>query len=360
MLARSMRKLFLLTLLVLPSFTPLVSSGEAGQTDGAFANQCGSPALSSAADALAAKFDDHQFVFIGSTHGDAKIEEFLGCLIARPSFQRRATDIVTEWASSGQQQLLDRYLLKLEPAPAGGLDAIFLDNDSPTLWITILQIRQTIETLRRVNRTLPLEKRIRLIGGNEGIDWTRIKTPEDFAPYPYKTNLMPHLIVEHLAKAPGNRTLVVYGEAHIRYGGNNFMGDFEAALGRKRLYVVGAVRELKEEERPYLAAIGDPAKPFFADAARFPARLPWPSSLRTSSEENQSKPLSNYMDGLLYLGPKPDRDVTGSIPLSKAQERELERRSSFRTDPQRVMRARYGGRAQWFRAHPDDLPPRPK
>jgi hypothetical protein len=35
---------------------------------------CGSAALAKAADTLAAKFDAHQFVFIGSTHGDAKIE----------------------------------------------------------------------------------------------------------------------------------------------------------------------------------------------------------------------------------------------------------------------------------------------
>jgi hypothetical protein len=33
-----------------------------------------------AADALAAKFKDHQFIFIRSTHGDAKIDEFLMCL----------------------------------------------------------------------------------------------------------------------------------------------------------------------------------------------------------------------------------------------------------------------------------------
>lgn len=353
-----MAKSVALTLLLLSGLTPLVFSVRANQSETASRRRCGSPALSVAADALAAKFDDHQFVFIGSTHGDAKIEEFLACLVTRPAFQRRATDIVTEWASSGQQQLLDRYVLKLDPAPASGLDPIFLDTDSPTLWTTLPQVRQTIDTLREVNRTLPPEKRIRLIGGNEGIDWARIKAPEDFAPYPYKTNLMPHLILDHLAKTPGNRTLVVYGEAHIRYQGKNFMGEFEAALGRSKLFVVGAVRELQEEERGYLAAIGDPAKPFFADARRFPARQRWPASLRTSFEEQPSQPLANYIDGLLYLGPDRDRDLTGSIPLSEAQKRELDRRNSLQFDPQRVMRARYQGRDRWFRAHPNDVVPR--
>lgn len=70
-------------------------------------NRCTTAAAAAAADALAAKFDDHQFIFIGSTHGDRKIEEFLMCLVTRPAFHQRSTDIVTESASSGQQRLLD-------------------------------------------------------------------------------------------------------------------------------------------------------------------------------------------------------------------------------------------------------------
>jgi predicted aconitase len=48
-------------------------------------NRCSSAAASAAADALASKFDDHQFIFIGSTHCDLKIEQVLMCLVlARP------------------------------------------------------------------------------------------------------------------------------------------------------------------------------------------------------------------------------------------------------------------------------------
>jgi len=354
-----MRKSLAIPLLLLLAPVPAMPPISAQQPERQPPGQCSSSALASAADVLAEKFDDYQFIFIGSTHGDAKIEEFLSCLVARPAFQRRATDIVTEWASAGQQKLLDKYLLLLEPAPAEGIASIFLDTDSPTLWTTLPQIRQTIETLREVNRTLELKKRIRVIGGNEGIDWARIKALEDFAPYPYKTNLMPHLLVEHFAKTPGNRTLVVYGDAHIRYEGNNFMGELTAALGRNKLFVVGTVRDLREEERGYMATMGDPSKPFFVDAYRFPATQPWPTSLRTSFEEQQSQPLAKYIDGLLYLGPERDRDLTGAITLSETEKRELDRRNAMRMDPQRVMRARYQGREKWFRAHPNDLVPRP-
>ena len=123
------------------------------------------------------------------------------------------------------------------------------------------------------------------------------------------------------------------------------------ALGRDKLYIVGRIGELRPEERPYLAAIGDPSKPFFVDARQFPTNMPWPGSLRVSYEE-RSERLADYIDGFVYLGPEADRDLTGTIKLSPAQERELARRGAIQSDMQRTMRARLQGRAQWFRTHP--------
>jgi len=78
---------------------------------------CTAAAVAATADAFAAQFESHQFVFVSSTHGDAKIDEFLMCLISRPAFRRRVTDIVIEWASSGHQRLLDRDMLVLDEVP---------------------------------------------------------------------------------------------------------------------------------------------------------------------------------------------------------------------------------------------------
>ena len=320
-------------------------------------SRCSVPAAS-AADELAKQFDQHQFVFIGSTHGDLKIEQFLACLVTRPAFRERVTDVVTEWASSGQQRLIDRYVLGLEEISMEDLAPIWFDTDAPTMWTTLPQVRETLKALHDVNKTLPAAKRIRLVGGNDPTDWSKIKVTEDLAPYPFKTNFMPHLIVEHLAKAPGNRTLVVYGDAHIHYKGNNFMPDLEYALGRSKLFVVGRIGELRPDERNYLAAVGDPNQTFFVDARRFPTDIPWPKSLRVAYEET-SKNVADYIDAFVYLGPEPDKDMRGSIPLTAAQQRELARRNSITSDPQRSMRARFQGRAQWFSAHPNDIPPRP-
>ena len=96
-------------------------------------NRCSSAsAAASAADELAKQFDRHQFVFIGSTHGDLKIEQFLACVVTRAAFRERVTDIVTEWASSGQQRLIDRYVLRLEEISMEDLAPIWFDTDAPT------------------------------------------------------------------------------------------------------------------------------------------------------------------------------------------------------------------------------------
>ena len=320
---------------------------------------CSDEATITMADSLAAKFDDHQFIFIGSTHGDRKIEEFLMCLVSRPSFAQRVTDIVEERVSSAHQKMIDRYVLGLDQIPPGDLSSIWFDTDGPTLWTTLPQVHRFLETLRQVNGSLPPAKRLRLVGGNEGIDWSTVKVTEDLAPYPYKTNLIPHLLVEHLAKEPGNRTLVVYGDCHIHWKGRNFMGELEGALGRGRMYVVGRIGEFVPAERAFLATVGNPDKPFFVAADRFPATMDGPSSLRACGGE-QSGSLADYMDAFVYLGPAPDQSLIGAIPLTATQQAEVNRRTSIKADPQRTMRARFGGRERWFAAHPNDFVPRPK
>ena len=319
---------------------------------------CGDSRVAAAADSLASRFDDHQFVFIGSTHGDLKIEQFLTCLVTRPAFASRATDIVVEWASGAHQQLLDRYTLALDSIADRSLMPMWLDTDSPTLWATLPQVREFVHTLKAVNHTLPLSKRIRLIGGNEVIPWAGIRAVEDLAPYPYRTNRIPHVLVEHLAKEPGNRTLVVYGDCHIHYGANNFMLDLADALGRERLFVVGRIGELTPEDRAFLTATSDPRYAFFVPATRIPRSVEAPPSLRVCGED-AAKPVTDYIDGLVYLGPTADRSLVGAIPLTTDQQRELARRSAIMADRQQTMRVRHEGKSQWFRAHPNDFPRRP-
>jgi len=147
--------------------------------------------------------------------------------------------IRSEWASYAQQPLLDRYLLTLDTVAAANLIPIWFDTDTPDTWATLPTLRQLLATLRQANTALPTAKRIRLVGGNEGIQWAKVQKLEDLSAYPLRTNWMEHLLIEHLAKTPGNRTLVVYGDGHIHHKGPNFIADVEPVVGRSALFVSG-------------------------------------------------------------------------------------------------------------------------
>src|SRR5688500_4161163 len=92
------------------------------------------PGYAAVADSVATQFDTHQFVFMGSTHGWKKQHDFQVCLLSRPAFQRRATDVMVEWANPVYQNLVDQYLLRLEPIPIDSLAPAWINTDAPDLW----------------------------------------------------------------------------------------------------------------------------------------------------------------------------------------------------------------------------------
>lgn len=73
------------------------------------------------------------------------------------------------------------------------------------------------EAVRAINEHLEPARRIRVIGGGEPIDWSRVQTQEDVARYPYKSNWAAHVIMWHYAPEPSHRLLVIYGEGRPRH-----------------------------------------------------------------------------------------------------------------------------------------------
>jgi len=146
---------------------------------------CASPGLAQVADSIAAAFDAHQFVFVGSTHGGKKVHDLLLCLLSRPGFQRRTTDVLVEWGNPVHQRLVDRYLLTLDPLPLDSLRPVWLDTDAPQLWGRLPLIPEFYEAVRAINRQLDPERRIRVLGGCEPIDWSSVRSAADVATYPY-------------------------------------------------------------------------------------------------------------------------------------------------------------------------------
>lgn len=311
------------------------------------------PGYADVADSVAAQFDTHQFVLMGSTHGWRKQHDFQLCLLSRPAFHRRATDVMVEWANPVYQNLVDRYLLSLEPIPIDSLARVWIDTDAPNLWGRLTLMPAFYEAVRAINEHLEPARRIRVIGGNEPIDWSKVQTQEDVARYPYKSNWAAHVITEHYAPAPYRKLFVIYGEGHVNRRGT-LTAEARQKVSLDQWFMVGVIRE-RGAEGNLIARIGNPAQPFYAGTARLVAAPPYPRDLSIARQQ----PLASVMNAVVYLGPEPDRSMSHAADLTPAQQAEVTRRNLIKGDLQQLMRLRYGRRADWFPAHPNDIPPRP-
>ena len=311
------------------------------------------PGYAAVADSVAAQFDTHQFVFMGSTHGWRKQHDFQLCLLSRPAFQRRATDVMVEWANPVYQNLVDRYLLRLEPIPIDSLAPVWINTDAPDLWGRLTLMPAFYEAVRAINERLEPAHRIRVIGGNEPIDWSKVQTQDDVARYAYKSNWAAHVIMEHYTPEPSRRLFVIYGEGHVNRRGT-LTAEARQKVSLDQWFMVGMIRERGSDDH-LIAKMGDPAQPFYAGTARLVASPPYPRDLAIARQQ----PLSSTMNAVVYLGPEPDRSMSHAVDLTPAQQAEVARHDRIKGDLRQLMQLRYGHRADWFRAHPNDLPERP-
>jgi hypothetical protein len=254
------------------------------------------------------------------------------------------------------QVLVDRYLLRLDSVPIDSLTPVWFDTDAPQLWGRLPLMPAFYQAMRQINSQLVSAHRIRVIGGCEPIAWSAVRTRADVARYPFKNNWAAHVITEHFASDPERRLLVVYGDGHIHHNGGNLMGRLAVILDRSRLFVVGTIDAPDSADIGNLARLGDTTQPFYLRAERFPSAGPYPR--RLFYVRNGS--LENYVDAILYLGPAPDVDVANQRHFTEREMRVVAQRDAIKGDLRQLLQLRLGNRDQWFRTHPNDLPPDPR
>jgi len=311
------------------------------------------PGYAAVADSVASQFDTHQFVFMGSTHGWKKQHDFQLCLLSRPAFQQRVTDVMVEWGNPVYQDLVDRYLLELEPIPIDSLAPVWINTDAPDLWGRLTLMPAFYEAVRAINERLQPARRIRVIGGNEPIDWSKVQTQEDVARYPFKSNWAAHVIMEHYAPDQSRKLFVIYGEGHVNRRGA-LTAEARQKVSLDQWFMLGIIRE-RGADGDLITRLGDPAQPFYAGTAKLLTAPPYPRDLGIARQA----PLESVMNAVVYLGPEPDRSMSNAAELTPAQRGEVARHIQIKGDLRQLMQLRYGHRADWFRAHPNDIPPRP-
>lgn len=169
--------------------------------------------ISAIIDALAM----HPVVALGEgPHGNEQGHAFRLALIRDPRFAARVNDIVIESGSARYQDVMDRWVQGEAVPEAELLRAVRENTVTPTPAWDRPMYEEMFRAVRDVNRSLPPERRLRILLGDPPIDWREIRTADDYRPWLMRRDSHPAELVQREVLAKGRRALVVYGDGHFQ------------------------------------------------------------------------------------------------------------------------------------------------
>jgi hypothetical protein len=159
-------------------------------------------------------FDTYRIVMLGEIHDCQQQHELLRKLVATPGFSQRVNDIVMEFGNARYQDAVDRYI--------GGEDVPMRDVQGA--WQDTVGVigpvgpvyQEFYAAVRRVNKGLPKQQRMRVLLGDPPIDWNKVNSPEDLALFlPFREQFYAS-VVRHHVLAKKRKALLIIGSGHLR------------------------------------------------------------------------------------------------------------------------------------------------
>ncbi|HTB16077.1 MAG TPA: hypothetical protein VK752_31120 [Bryobacteraceae bacterium] len=246
--------------------------------------------------AIVALFDTYRIVMFGEMHECKQEYDMLGALIATPGFAGKVNDIVVEFGNARYQDWVDRYV-------AG--------DDVPEIqkaWQDVVGALGPVSpvygefyaAVRNVNRKLPKQNRLRILLGDPPIDWSRVQSREDIAPYlPFRDEFYASVVRDQVI-ARKRKALLIMGGGHFqRRGGQPGRIENELLTSLVKPYVILAGSNMVGG---YLDL-----EPRF-DSVAWPSLIElkgsWVGSLSTPGRGGTVELWDQRGDAYLYLGPR--------------------------------------------------------
>ncbi|HKH72221.1 MAG TPA: hypothetical protein VKA59_12765 [Vicinamibacterales bacterium] len=161
-------------------------------------------------------FASYSVVALGEgAHGNEQGHAFRLALIRNPRFAAIVNDIVIESGSARYQDVIDRYV-RGEAVPEVALREIRENTVTPTPAWDRPMYDETFRAVRDVNRSLPPDRRLRILLGDPPIDWEEVTTPGAYRTVLMKRDSHPAEVIQREVLAKGRRALVVYGDGHFQ------------------------------------------------------------------------------------------------------------------------------------------------
>jgi hypothetical protein len=213
-------------------------------------------------------FDQHRIVMLGEIHGSIQFDELLSKLVNSPAFAERVNDVVVEFGNARHQAILDRYIAG-DDVPVASLQAVWQDVVGAPGGVVLPPYHGLFRTIREVNRKLPPDRRIRVLAGDPPIDWGRVESREDIAPFlPFRDEHYAS-VVRYEVLARRRKALLVMGAGHfVRHDGKPGLIEQQMLSAFIKPYVIVAGSDVVhgyDDVDPRFTATDVPAAPWILE-----------------------------------------------------------------------------------------------
>lgn len=276
--------------------------------------------------AILAAFDRYEVV-AGAAPNDLYLD-----LIRNPGFPEKVDDIVVECGNSRYQQLLDEYVAGGDVTLAEAR-RVWRDTTQPSCGFSAFY-DTLFPVVRQVNLALPAERRLRVLAGDPPIDWSRVTSPEDLAPFEERdTGVAAVMETEVLARH--RKALMLFGIGHLLHGGGGSVAMYEREYPGRTYTIATHMGFAKDNDRLEARMAGWPVPSITPFAGT------WLGDLDASYFETrpgQPPATKGYpgADAYLYAGPRAlvlRQPIAAAAVLDTGYLAELRRRAAAVQDP---------------------------
>jgi hypothetical protein len=264
-------------------------------------------------------------VCLGEDHGRQYDSDVRIALVRHPAFPKTARVIAVEMANPIHQDLLDTFILEGAGMTRAQLAPIWRDASGAEVWESPIY-EQFLRAVHDVNLKLSRDTRVRVIGGDSRIDWTKITRVEELAPLMNRGGNIRNIISKEILDA-NLKGLAIYGAGHCSKLGGGFPGDLWGKYPASRMWSIWTL----DSRQGAAGGLGkDPA--YVAVAGTKWASAPMQDGGRKYA-------VGDLADALVYHGDVPDVVVPADLTeLKTVYGAELARRSKLIGEAIRIKR----------------------
>jgi hypothetical protein len=284
-------------------------------------------------------FDKFPIVALAEAHRLQEEADFIAQLIRRPDFSAKVNMIVVEFGNALYQDVIDRYIAGQKVSHTE-LRQVWRNTTQFFVWDAAIY-EQFYANVRAVNQTLPAARRLRVLLGDPPIDWNKVQTREDAAPF---RDRLAREVVEQEVLTKNRKALIIYGGAHImrNKGGISLLEQkYPQSMFIVKPYF--GFLDRNDELEPRLATWPKPSLALIKGTwlgALDGSLIMRVSMIRVTKEGARIGPfnpfagtkLEELVDAYLYLGPSDSLTTSAAPPETYQDEayvKELKRRYSI-------------------------------